>query len=429
MSTKRSIGRWALIGLMINNMIGSGIFGVPGELVRLLGTMSPWACVLAGLAIAVVVACFIEVGSQFTESGGPYLYVRTAFGRLLGIQVAWFTALAPMAAAGAQANLFVSYLAGFQPLLGTGVGRVGIIICVVGLPLIANLCGVNAGKKLSSVLVVAKLVPLVALIAVGLVVINAAPVSAADPANAMQIAGTTVWLNAVLLAVFAYGGFENALAATGDVRDPRRAVPYALAVSLAACVVINASIQWVAASVLVPGVDDLDRPLASTAVFILGDRGASLISIAAMISTAGAISVTVLAVPRLLAALGAHGDLPAWIGASRGNTPVVATVAVAVIIIALATSGTFRWAIAVTAGSMALFAGAVCAALPRLRTLQPTAATTRIPGGFSFAVAGVMIAVLLLLQLDASEVVPIAITVGVALLNWWLVRQRRTVAE
>ena len=108
MPSSRSIGVWALIGLMLNNMIGSGIFGVPGELASMLGRLSPVACILAGLGMAIIIACFVEVGSQFSESGGPYLYVRTAFGRLLGIQVAWFTALTPVAAAAAQATLFAT---------------------------------------------------------------------------------------------------------------------------------------------------------------------------------------------------------------------------------------------------------------------------------------------------------------------------------
>jgi amino acid transporter len=58
---------------MINSIIGSGIFGVPGELLRLLGSASPLAFLLAGLTIGVIVACFVEVGSQFSGAGGPYL--------------------------------------------------------------------------------------------------------------------------------------------------------------------------------------------------------------------------------------------------------------------------------------------------------------------------------------------------------------------
>src|SRR5262245_12076524 len=270
MPSSRSIGVWALIGLMLNNMIGSGIFGVPGELVRLLGRASPVACVIAGLAIAVIIACFVEVGSQFSESGGPYLYVRTAFGRLLGIQVAWFTVLAPIAAAGAQATLFATYLAVFFPSAAAGTGRAAAIVVVVALPVIANLIGVTMGKGLSSLLVVAKLLPLAALIVAGIVFIGSsgsaaapkpmavAPVAAAPMVAAPMVAApmtaapidSGIWLTAVLIAVFSYGGFENALAVTGEVRDPRRLVPLALAASLVLCILVNALVQWVTSRAL-----------------------------------------------------------------------------------------------------------------------------------------------------------------------------------
>jgi amino acid transporter len=427
MPTDRSIGRWALTGLMINSMIGSGIFGVPGELVRLLGRASPAACVIAGLAIAVIIACFVEVGSQFSESGGPYLYVRTAFGRLLGIQIGWFTAMTPIAAAAAQATLFVSYLEGFYPSVGTGTGRLAAIVGVIGVPVIANVVGVQAGKRLSSLLVVAKLLPLAVLIGAGFLFMNS-PAAATGVAPMTPVtADASVWLSAVLIAVFSFGGFENALAATGDVREPRRFVPFALTMSLIVCIAINALIQWVAALTLDHAAVATDRPLAAAASVLMGQGGATLISAAALISTSGAISATVLGVPRLLAALGEHGDLPAVFARGRvGGPPVVATLAVAAIVVVLGISGTFKWALAVTAGSMTIFAGAVCAALPRLRALQPAAAAVRIPGGRALAIAGVVISALLLLQLELREAAPIAITVGIALLNWLLVRNRRS---
>jgi APA family basic amino acid/polyamine antiporter len=158
----------------------------------------------------------------------------------------------------------------------------------------------------------------------------------------------------------------------------------------------------------------------------MGPTGATLISLAALISTAGAISVTVLAVPRLLAALGERGDLPAMFARAREDgPPVLATLIVAVIVVALAVSGTFKWALAVTAGSMTIFAGAVCAALPRLRVLQPSAVTIRVPGGPALAVVGVVVSALLLLQLKSSEIAPIVVTIVVALANWSLVRRRK----
>ena len=85
----RAIGRWSLALLVINSIIGSGIFGLPSEIAKLLGRASVWAVLLAGAAIGIIMACFAEVGSQFSEAGGPYLYARKTFGRLVGIEVGW----------------------------------------------------------------------------------------------------------------------------------------------------------------------------------------------------------------------------------------------------------------------------------------------------------------------------------------------------
>lgn len=84
MAFVRSIGRWAMTGLMINCIIGSGIFGVPGELNRLLGHASPMAMIFAALATAFIAAPTAEVASQFSEPGGAYLIPALHLGVLRG---------------------------------------------------------------------------------------------------------------------------------------------------------------------------------------------------------------------------------------------------------------------------------------------------------------------------------------------------------
>ncbi len=102
----RAIGRWSLAALAVNSIIGSGIFGLPATVAGLLGKRSVVAVLIAGAAMGVIIACFAEVASQFSEAGGPYLYARTAFGRLTGILVGWMLYLSQTAAPAANANLF-----------------------------------------------------------------------------------------------------------------------------------------------------------------------------------------------------------------------------------------------------------------------------------------------------------------------------------
>lgn len=76
----RAIGRWSFAALVVNSIIGSGVFGLPSPVAALVDRHSPLAVIIAGAAVGVIMACYAEVASYFTESGGPYLYARTAFG-------------------------------------------------------------------------------------------------------------------------------------------------------------------------------------------------------------------------------------------------------------------------------------------------------------------------------------------------------------
>jgi len=422
MSKTRAIGRWALTGLMINTIIGSGIFGVPSELIRLVGTFSPWVFIISGLVVAAIVACFAEVASQFSEGGGPYLYVRTAFGRLTGLQIGWFTALAPIAAAAAQANLFVNYLAGFSSNLGVGANRALVILALIGLPLAANGLGARVGKGLSSLLVIAKLLPIALLILVGLLHAGRNVPVPTVPAGSAYSAGA--WFGAILLGVFSFGGFEDPLAATGDVDKPRTSIAFALAMSLLACVLVYTLVQWVVVAALGNAVSE--RPLAAAATVWLGPSGGAFVAVTAMLSTAGSISAILLAAPRILSALAQNGDAPRLLGRASNTTgaPVVASIAVALVIVALAITGTFPMALALTAGSMMVMIIGVCAALPRLRALHPSADAMRMPFGRVLAAICIGVSIVLLLQLNAREAALIAVTAFAAVLNWLLVRNR-----
>ncbi|MCU1293288.1 MAG: amino acid/polyamine/organocation transporter, superfamily [Bryobacterales bacterium] len=106
MGDARPIGRWSMTALVINCIIGSAIFGVPSEAIRLVGSLSPLAMVVAALLMGIIILPVAEVASQFSQPGGMYLYARTAFGRFVGLQVGWFWMLAIVGGGAAGANLF-----------------------------------------------------------------------------------------------------------------------------------------------------------------------------------------------------------------------------------------------------------------------------------------------------------------------------------
>jgi basic amino acid/polyamine antiporter, APA family len=421
----RTLGRWSLAALAVNSVIGSGIFGLPSTVAAYLGQKSVVAVLIAGAAMAIIMACFAEVSSQFSEAGGPYLYARTAFGRLTGILVGWTLYLAQVAAPAANANLFVIYLAEFWPRAKEPWPRFAILTGLVWLLALINTRGARQGAVVSNIFTVAKILPLFMVVAAGAALTLFHPV----PWTGMTSYPTSSWMKAIFLLIFAYGGFESALAPAGEAEDPSRDLAFALFVTVVACTAIYASIQWVVVGVLGPGATS-DRPLAEVARMTMGNRGAALVAIGALVSVYGYLSAKLLGMPRVTFALAENGDLPRIFAAvsSGYRTPWFSILVYASAVWILALVGSFAWNVTLSVVARLFYYGVVCAALIALRRKQPRASGLRLPLGPLWAVLGVLITLLLAFQVDLSKSRILGITVAVAVLNWLWVRRTPAVA-
>src|SRR2546423_2354198 len=224
----RAIGRWSMVALALNSILGSGIFGLPSNVAGLLGHASPAAVLIAGAGMAVIIGCYAEVASQFNETGGTYLYVRHTFGRFAGVQVGWLMLLSRLTACAAAVNLLVIYLGEFWPAATQPLPRLIVIGVFLASLAAVNYRGVAAGTRVSNATVVAKLLALGMLCAAGALYLSLPPRVAA----AAGAASVGSWLQAMLLLLFAYGGYEAALNPMGEARDPRRGAGFALFVGL-----------------------------------------------------------------------------------------------------------------------------------------------------------------------------------------------------
>lgn len=409
------------MALVINSIIGSGIFGLPSEVARLLGSFSPMAYLIAALGMGSIIACFAEVASRYADAGGPYLYARDAFGRFLGLQIAWLAWLVRITAAGANANLFVNYLAEFWSPAVMPLPRFLILTTLIGFLALINYRGVRAGTHVSNVFTIAKLIPLTLFIAFGLAL---TPVRLA-PSDIPLAPTHQEWLRALLLLVFAYGGFEAALLPMGEAKHPRRDAPFALFAGLAVVATVYTLIQIVVISALSPW-EQTSRPLAAAARQFLGPVGAVGISLGAMISVYGYLSSMMLNTPRLPFALAERGDFPPFLAAvhRRFHTPHWAIIVSAVCIWIVAVGGTFSWNVALSAIARLFTYGATCAALIVLRRKNPNQAEFRLPGGRAIALLGLAFSFTIITQMGWEEFYILGVTIGLALLNWAWARRR-----
>jgi amino acid transporter len=372
--------------------------------------------------MGIILACFAEVASRFASTGGPYLYAHQAFGRFMGIQVAWLVWFVRLTSCAANANLFVVYLGQFWPRATGTFPKLAILTLLIGFLAAINVRGVRTGARVSNFFTAAKLSSL------GLVAVAGALYLIGThrivPQGMVSPAGND-WARAMVLLIFAYGGFEAALISAGEAKDPRRDMPFGLFAALLACAVIYGLIQWVVVGVL-PDPGHSQRPLADVARIVMGPGGSVLIGLGALFSIYGYLSGNMLATPRITFALAERGDFPSLFAAlhPRFRTPYFSIFVFALIVWLLAWFGTFAGNATLSAGSRLFYYGVICASLPALRRKQKTPAIFHLPGGTLMAIVGVLICAALLTRIEYNKSIVLLIAVAVAVLNWLSVRTR-----
>jgi APA family basic amino acid/polyamine antiporter len=418
----RTIGRWSLTALMVNSIIGVSIFRLPSLLAEKIGAYSPLSCLAAGAGILIIAGCIAEVSSRYEETGGLYLYARDALGRFAGLLVAWLTWLTRIAAPAAAANLFCTYAAQFFPVLDTRTGELAVLAVLIGQLAVVNYIGVKTGEQVSNFFTVVKVGFLLLFVIAGLIALIVRP----------EIRVPLVWpaasarscFDAMLLLVYAYGGFEGALSVGGESTNPKRDTPIALLTALALIALIYTAVQIITLKTL-PDAAASVRPLADASQRFLGPAGAMAIAAAALVSAYGYLSANLLHAPRLTFALAQGGDFSSFFGAihPRYRTPNVSIVVYAVLVFVFAALGTFQWNAVLSAVSRLTVYGAMAVAVPILRRRRDDKARFQLPFPYFFAGFGLVFSALLLTQMHRGEFIVVGTTCTIALVNWFFVRK------
>jgi amino acid transporter len=354
----RAIGVLGLAAAIFNTTVGGGIFRLPGVVTELMGASAPWVYVICALAIGLVVLCFAEAGSRVSMTGGPYAYVELVFGPYAGFMSGVLLWLLGTTALASVSSAYAGFIGALVPVLAAPVPRA--LVLAVSFAVLAgiNVRGVRQGTQLITVVSVAKLLPLLILVAVGAVAVSPANLVAESAPAAATFARTATVL------FFAFMGIESALVPSGEVKDPSRTVPRAIAIAMIGVTLLYLSIQLVSQGVL--GVETLaaakTAPLAAVAERLMGSPGRLLLLVGAAISTFGYMSGMTLAMPRALFAFARDGFLPRQMAAIHPafRTPWLAIVVQSAVVCALAVVNEFE-ALAVLANLSALLLYAICA--------------------------------------------------------------------
>jgi APA family basic amino acid/polyamine antiporter len=415
---RRVVSRWEIVAISINDVIGSGIYLVPAEAAALLGGASVWAVLAAGLAVLMLVLCFAEAGSLFDEPGSAYVYTKAAFGEFIGFEVGWMTWVARVVSVASLSAGFAQAVGFLLPAAHLGMVRVAVIIGMLALLTTINVLGVKQGARAAVVLTIAKVVPLMCFLAVGLF---AAKTSMAKAGETLSLDGMR---QAALLLLFGYAGFENTAAAAGEFENPRRDVPFALLVQIGTVTAIYTAVQWVAVGV-VPNLATSKAPLADGMLLMVGPWGGTLLAVGGLLSVLGTTSNTILAGPRFLYAIAQSGALPAVLTRihPRFRTPWLSIVIMVAIALPLALTGTFaQLAILSMAARLVTYVGTAASVLVLRKTMAATARTIRLPGGPLIPACAVLVCLLFISAMTWKHLVGGAAALAVGAVLWMLRR-------
>ena len=340
----RRLGVWDGAMIVIGGVIGAGIFRTPATVAERTGSglslLILWA--LGGLLTLAGVLCYAELGARRPQAGGIYVYLREAFGTLPAFLFGWTMALINYpGSVAAVATTFADYFCRASGLPGEWVKpvAVGALVLIVGI----NLFGVRAGAWVQNIFSVLKLTAIALLVVVGLVLARGhlGGVLATDVTHPVS-AGT--FIGALLPVLFTYGGFHYLNDLAGEVREPQRTLPRALALGMLGVVLcyVLANMAYLA-GLGHAGLAASKAPAADLVSRLFGAHGATIIAIGIACSTFGYCNIAIAGGARVLQTMGADGMFFRAVGRIEPlyRAPRVALAALGLWAIVLTLSGRF----------------------------------------------------------------------------------------
>jgi len=412
----REIGVRTLSLSIVNLVVGAGIFVLPGVVAAQLGSAAIVAYLVCSLAVGLVFLCFAEIGSRITRSGGAYAYIEEAFGPFAGFiasMLLWFgwSALSDAAITVAM----VGALALAFPILAEPVPRSIFIITLLSFLAAVNVIGVKAGVRLFVFNTMAKLIPLVLLLAFGIFAIKFENLAIMEWPSISTVGGGAIIL------FFAFAGAESGLSASGEIKNPSKTVPLGLLLGLTGILALYVGLQTVSQGVLGAELaNNMDAPLAAVATEVFGEWGAKMLLVGGVISIYATVSGDMLSAPRVVFASARDNNLPKFLATvhPKYKTPYVSIIFFAAVVCVFALSGTFKPLAVLASGSILIIYGGVSLAVLRLRHRdgEPNPGQFKLPFGPVIPVLSCLVVGWLLWQLTVEEATALAALIGVSVL-------------
>lgn len=437
---RRTLGFGDLVMLTFGTVIGSGIFLVPGVVLKQSdGRVGVAAAVwiIAGVLSFLGALTYAELGAMRPEAGGLYAYIRDAFGPLPAFLYGWTSFL--VIASGSVAALAVAFSGYLGQLFAIGPTAAKLVsVLVIAVLTTVNVRGARQSADVQNWTTGAKVGGLLVM-SLGLIVLGRGWTGGAAAAVPTSSTSLMAGVGAAMIGVlWAYEGWQYVTFSAGETRDPQRVFPRAIAIATFGLVVLYllANVGYIAA--LGPAATAQSSRVAADAMAaVFGPTSGKLLSILVLLSIFSAANGLMLTAPRMYYAMARDGVFFGRLASvhPRFGTPAFAIVALAIWSAVLAASGTFEQLLTYVVFAGWIFYGLGAMAVFVFRRTEATAERPfRTPGYPVTPLLFVISAAMLVLNTVITQPVRGAIGIGAVLLGTpafygWRARSRRALQD
>lgn len=351
---RRELSVFDSVCIIVGIIIGAGIFETTPKIAAILPSSS-WLIAMwcvGGLVSFIGALCYAELATAFPHAGGDYVFLTRAYGRPVGFLFAWCELwIVRPANIGMMAFVFARYARELVPINVAGSDQLSLLVYAAGAIVVLtciNILGVREGKWTQNLLTTLKVLSLVLIFVVGMLLVPAAhstPVSTVQQSEAVQQSEPSFNLYlAMILVLFAYGGWNEMACVAAEVKNPTRNILRALILGTLSVTAIYVFVTLAFVRGLgFAGVQQSQVVASDLLRLAFGDWGGKLIALIICISTLGVINGQIFTGARVYYAMGRDHRIFSLLGRwnPQRSTPIWSLVVQTVITLGLLAA--FGW--------------------------------------------------------------------------------------
>lgn len=377
---RRSLGLWALVFYGVGDILGAGIYALVGEVAGVAGAAS-WSAFTVALVVASLTALtYAELGARYPRSAGESFFAQEAFRRpWIALMVGWIVLCSGVLSLATVSVAFGGYMTGLLPGLSAPFSITGVLVLLAAI----NFRGMRESSAANIVATMVELTGLLIVIIAGSLFIGGSnEVSVAETFAASADTSWTGVARGAALGFFAFIGFEDMVNVAEEVKSPERNMPRGILIALSVAGLVYLAVVLVATTVVQPEtLASSEAPLLAVVERSTTRIPGGLFSLIALFAVANTGLLNFIMGSRLIYGMSRQGLLPAGLGRVHPTrrTPDIAILAVLVVALVLALSGTLTYLAGTTSLLLLLVFFTVHAALLAIQRRGGAISTFRAP--------------------------------------------------